>query len=123
MASVKATKNGSGIFSTERAQIPHLLTHGVSGEVHDLRGDVARSMAPQAAITVDEYIRPAPGSTLTLTFGPKVRAGGTPILHEVMDGAPIVPPTGTISAAGVYAPAAPPNGTHSYAVFYEYIPA
>jgi hypothetical protein len=120
MASVKATKTGSGMFSKQHAKAQHLLTHGISGEVADLRRDVAATLAPQAAITVDEFTTPPAGATLQLSQHPVQRAGGLLVLHEVVDGLALVPPTGTINLAGVYTPAAAPNGAHSYAVWYEF---
>ena len=47
--------SGSGLFKKEGAAIPHLS----KGEVADLRGDVARTLEPMAAITVEEYTNPA----------------------------------------------------------------
>lgn len=49
--------NGSGLFGTESAQRPHLVQGGggVAGEVADLRKDVAKTLAPLTAMTVDEF--------------------------------------------------------------------
>ena len=126
MAAVKATKNGSKNFSQQVAALPHLLTHGLSGEVKDVRADLAATLTPMICETVDEFTAPATGSTLTLSFTPMAHAGATLALHEVMDGALISPPTGTLTQPGggvnpwVYTPAAAPNGTHNYAVWYEF---
>ncbi|WP_394831726.1 hypothetical protein LVJ94_34955 [Pendulispora rubella] len=122
MASVKATKTGSGLLSRARALRPHLLTHGVSAEVMDVRSDLARALGPEAAITVDEFVTPAAGSLLELSQVPMARTGGYVVLHEVVDGAALVPPTGTIkvtNGVGTYTPAAAPDGQHKFAVYYE----
>lgn len=53
---------GSGLFSTQRANRPHLVVAGgggVAGEVGDLRRDLEEEMAPLAAIAVDEFTNPA----------------------------------------------------------------
>jgi hypothetical protein len=49
--------SGSGLFSNQRAKVPHLVTGpgGVAGEVSDLRQDVARVLGPLAAFTVEEW--------------------------------------------------------------------
>lgn len=53
--------NGSGLFSNESALKPHLLqgASGIPGEISDLRKDVGDTVAPLAAITVDEFTNPA----------------------------------------------------------------
>lgn len=53
--------SGSGLFSDQSALKPHLVrgTGGIGGEIGDLRGDVGRTLASMAAITVDEFTNPA----------------------------------------------------------------
>ena len=53
--------NGSGLFGDQSALKPHLLqgSSGIAGEVGDLRRDVGETVAPLAAITVDEFTNPA----------------------------------------------------------------
>lgn len=48
---------GSGQFSGQRAQKPHLLrgTGGLQAEVSDLRADIARDMVANVAMAVDEW--------------------------------------------------------------------
>lgn len=127
MADVKATKLGAGVFSKQHAELPHLLSHGLSKEIADVRSDVAAVEAPQEAMTVEEWsTAPAVGATLVLTHAPMLRTGATtaaPVLFEMMDGALISPPTGTLALTGgrwVYTPAAAPNATHKYAIWFEY---
>jgi hypothetical protein len=123
MANVKATHSGSGEFSKQHSELPHLISHGLSKEVGDVRTDVAAVFAPDAAITVDEFTAPATSSVLLAGQTPKARAGATILLHEFVDGARISPPTGTLTFASshwVYTPATAPNGTHNYVIFYEY---
>lgn len=52
--------NGSGLFTTQQARVPHLAK--VTGEIGDLRRDVAEELLPLAAMTVDEYTDPATGA-------------------------------------------------------------
>lgn len=53
--------NGSGLFGDQGPMKPHLVrgSGGVAGEISDLRGDIGRTVAPMAAITVDEFTNPA----------------------------------------------------------------
>lgn len=61
---------GSGLLGSSHAIKPHLLTHGVSGEVADLRKDLATNFRGLAAIGVDEWINlvgtTAPGAAVLL---------------------------------------------------------
>jgi len=60
---------GSGLFSNQAAQIPHLVPTGgggVAGEVGDLRADVSRTLSPMAAITVEEFTNPVAGGAAVL---------------------------------------------------------
>ena len=52
--------NGSGLLSTQRARLPHLVrgTGGLAGEVADLRDDLESEMAPLVAMTVDNFVAP-----------------------------------------------------------------
>lgn len=52
---------GSGLFVSEHANKEHLLrgTGGLGPEIADVRADVARTLLPMAAITVEEYMNPA----------------------------------------------------------------
>lgn len=60
--------NGSGLFGSQRAQVPHLVQPGggLAGEVADLRRDIAASLAALAAISVDDYVNPAAGGVAAL---------------------------------------------------------
>jgi hypothetical protein len=46
--------SGSGLFSNQKAAVPHTMTR----EVEDLRNDVKATFAPMAAIGVDEFTNP-----------------------------------------------------------------
>jgi hypothetical protein len=52
--------SGSGLFSDQSALKPHLIqgASGIAGEVGDLRRDVGVTVAPMAAITVEEFTNP-----------------------------------------------------------------
>lgn len=54
--------NGSSLFSKRGAAVPHLST----GEVADLRKDVADELKPLAALTVDEYTNPGASASNNL---------------------------------------------------------
>lgn len=55
---------GSGLFSKQRAKVNSLLkAGGLSGEVADLRNDIAKEMQPMAAFTVDEFTNLAAATT------------------------------------------------------------
>lgn len=45
---------GSGLFSNQKAVIPHSMPR----EVEDLRNDTKNTLAPMAALTVEEYTNP-----------------------------------------------------------------
>jgi hypothetical protein len=53
--------NGSGLFTTQQARVPHLAK--VTGEIGDLRRDVAEELLPMAAFTVDEWADPVAADT------------------------------------------------------------
>lgn len=52
---------GSGLFVAEHANKEHLLrgSGGLGPEIADVRADVARTLLPLAAITVEEFTNPA----------------------------------------------------------------
>jgi hypothetical protein len=53
---------GSGLFTKQSPEIPHLS----KGEVADLRGDIARTLSPLAALTVEEWTNPPAGTAAML---------------------------------------------------------
>ncbi len=56
--------SGSGLFQAQQAKIDHLVRGGgIGGEVADLRKDVKNTLAPLAAITVEEFTNPATADT------------------------------------------------------------
>lgn len=62
--------SGSGLFRNEKPKVPHLAT--ASKEVGDLRLDVARTLAPVRATTLEEYTAPAAdavNSVMTIAAG------------------------------------------------------
>jgi len=52
---------GSGLFSTQRARVPHLTTgqSGIAGELADLRKDISTVLSPMTAMAIDEYTNAA----------------------------------------------------------------
>lgn len=60
--------NGSGLFTNQRPQKAHLMQGGggIAGEVADLRDDVAKTLKPLAAITVDEFTNPGTSTSNNL---------------------------------------------------------
>ena len=59
---------GSGLFVKQHPRLAHLVRGigGLKGEVSDLRGDVLDSMAPLAAIAVEEFIDPAAAASTAI---------------------------------------------------------
>jgi hypothetical protein len=55
-----ASKYGSGLFAKDAPNFPHLAqgSHGQSGEIADLRRDVAKSLAPLYTRTVEQMTAP-----------------------------------------------------------------
>lgn len=55
-----SASNGSGLFSKQGANIPHLAqgAHGMTGEIADIRRDVSKVLAPLVAVAVEEYTNP-----------------------------------------------------------------
>ena len=55
-----AGSNGSGLWSTQAALLPHLLhgQGGISGEVYAVRKDMGIVLTPLKAVTVEEYDLP-----------------------------------------------------------------
>ena len=54
--------NGSGLFTKEGPKVPHLS----GGEIADLRSDVAKTLKPLAALTVDEFTDPGTSTSNNL---------------------------------------------------------
>jgi len=52
---------GSGLFSTQHARLPHLITGqgGIAGEIADLRADLNQVLSPLAAVAIDEFTNAA----------------------------------------------------------------
>lgn len=57
---------GSGLFTRTAAKLAHLLTHGMSAEIADVRQDLAIEMGPLAALAVEEYVNPVAGTAAML---------------------------------------------------------
>lgn len=58
--------SGSGLFSKQVAAIPHLITHGLSKEIGDLRHDIGVELGPLAALAVEEFTNPVAGTAAAL---------------------------------------------------------
>lgn len=102
MANVKASSNGSGIFSAQHASKAHLLQGpgGLAAEVQDVRLDLASSLAPELGTTIDEWDGPGAAAVLVLTMIPKLRMGAALVKSEILDGVAISPVTGTLTQPG-----------------------
>jgi hypothetical protein len=66
-----AGSNGSGLWSTQAALLPHLLhgQGGISGEVYAVRKDMGIALTPLKAVTVEEYDLPIPASGTNILTG------------------------------------------------------
>lgn len=98
--------SGSGLFSKAAAVLPHLLTHGLSKEVADIRSDLNSALSPLAAITVDEFVTPAAsGAALLLAATATVAAPVTVLAAGLIAGGLTVlatlPRNITFTTAGV----------------------
>lgn len=70
---------GSGIFSGQKAQVPH-LSKGNS-EIADLRADIKKDFSANAAIAVEEFLAPAAaGAALISAVAPTTVAPRTAVL-------------------------------------------
>lgn len=79
--------NGSGLFKNQVARLAHLLAHakgGMSGEVVDVRNDIAAVFKPLVSVTVEEYSYPAPAVS-TAIMG--ATASSTSAQHYPFNGA------------------------------------
>lgn len=100
MSAVKATSNGSKGFTTQAPALAHLLSHGVAGEVKNLYTALYAVLGLEHVTTVDEWSGPGSGATLELSYAPRIRMGTALVVQEIVDGAAISPPTGTLSQSG-----------------------
>lgn len=52
--------SGSGLFKKQAANVTHLSqgSHGMTGEIADMRRDIAKTVGPLVAITIEEYTNP-----------------------------------------------------------------
>ena len=122
MGNVNPTTSGSGEFSAQHAELPHLLHSGLSNEVAVVRKAVAATLKPDCALTIDEWDGPGAAAVLVTGQTPKVRMGAANLIAEFLDGAPINPPTGTLTQPGgagtpwVYTPATAVNASTAAAV-------
>ncbi len=110
--------NGSGLFSDKRAHKPHLVEGktGVAGEVDDVRRDVLSTLAPLAALTVDEFVDPALADVDAIRVAAATVTSARTLSGTDLDGAvggdEMVPPRNiTITTAGVTPADAPANAT------------
>lgn len=99
---------GSGQFTGQRAQKPHLVrgTGGLQGEIADLREDIKRDFASNAAIAVEEWLAPGVVDPDAIVLSFATVASPLVISGAGLDGAigagAISPPrTITVSTAGV----------------------
>jgi hypothetical protein len=59
---------GSGIFKKQAAEVPHLAkgAHGMTGEIANVRRDLARVFTPLLAVAVEEYDGPPPAQATAI---------------------------------------------------------
>lgn len=79
---------GSGLFSKEGPDKPHLLqqTGGMAAEVKDVRDDVLKTLAPMAAITVEEFTNPAAADVDALKLSIAVSTSAADYSGAALDG-------------------------------------
>lgn len=107
---------GSGQFSSQKAQKPHLLqgSGGVSSEIADLRADIKKDFVANAAIAVEEFTNPPAADPDALSLdAASVNGIRTVALGGVVGTAVMDPPRNvTVTVAGGGTPAdAAANGT------------
>jgi len=109
---------GSGLFSTQKPNVPHTVQRGVgvAGEVFDLRDDVKRTMAPMAAITVEEFTNPpaavANAIKLAIASSLAVQTYSGAALNGAVGAGTMNPPRNiTVTTAGVTPADAPATAT------------
>lgn len=80
---------GSGLFSKEGPDKEHLLrgSGGLGPEIADLRGDVKTTLAPMAAITVEEFTNPAAAATDAIKLAVAVSTSASDYSGAALDGA------------------------------------
>lgn len=69
--------NGSGLFSNQKAVIPHSMPR----EVEDLRKDVATTLLPMASITVEEFTDPLAAAAAGLKAATQVSTSVVTVLE------------------------------------------
>lgn len=113
-----SASSGSGLFKNARAKREHLTqgTGGLSGEIGDLRADVAKALGPVAALSVEEYIDvPAAGTALLKSAAATAASAQvfkTTDLNGSVGANAIVPPRNvTVTTAGGTAADAPATAT------------
>lgn len=110
---------GSGLFSTARTAISHLVRPGggLSGEIWDMRKDVVDTLAPLAAVAVEEYTNvvgsAAPGAATLLAAAASVAAPVTVLKAAMLTTGiaqlALCPRALTITTAGTTPADAPAN--------------
>lgn len=94
---------GSGQFSSQKAQKPHLLqgTGGLAPEIKDLRDDIKKDFLANAAIAIEEFTDPpaAGAALISVAAASQVAAGRSATLLALA--AAISPPRNiTVTTAG-----------------------
>lgn len=79
---------GSGLFSKENPDKEHLLrgSGGLGPEIADLRGDVKTTLAPMAAITVEEFTNPAAADDDAIKLAVAVSTSAADYSGAALDG-------------------------------------
>ena len=103
---------GSGLMSNKGPALPHLSKN----EIADLRDDVNTTLAPMAAITVEEFTNPAAASTNAILLAKASTIATQSYAAAALDGAKgagvMSPPRNiTVTTAGVTPADAPATAT------------
>lgn len=71
MTTTLAGSTGSGLWSTMHALFKHLAqgSHGLIGEIADVRRDINQALSPLVAVAVEEYDTPIPASGTNILTG------------------------------------------------------
>ena len=109
---------GSGLWKNQKATLAHLIVGkgGLSGEVMDVRLDIAAVLTPLVAVAIEEYLLPQPALptaimpvTATLTTAQTYRL--TALSGSIGQGAISPPRNITVTTAGTTATDAPATAT------------
>ncbi len=105
---------GSGLFKKMHGKLQHLLNAGgLAGEIADVRKDIAATVSPMLAVTVEEYIRPSGAvAAAVLAVTASSLSAQTYTQQSGVSSAKLFPPRNiTVTTAGATATHAPATVT------------